>query len=187
MGSVIVARAYVVGDHIDTDQIIPARHLSLVPTVEQEYRELGARAMCGLPSDLYPQRLTDESTTPCAYGVVIAGRNFGCGSSREHAPIALGAAGIQAVVAESFARIFYRNCIATGELYPIECDARLCDRIATGDEVSVDLDARTLTHTASGVEYALGALGEVRRVVQAGGLFEYARQSGLVESQKAST
>lgn len=187
MKNLITAKAYVVGDNIDTDQIIPAQYLSLVPTIEEEYRKLGTYALCGLPRDQYPLRLTDEATSPCAYGIIIAGRNFGCGSSREHAPIALGAAGIRAVVAESFARIFYRNCIATGELYPIECGERLAERVRTGDEVTIDPDGASLVHCATGAEYALGELGEVRRVISAGGLFEYARQTGLVSTQEAAS
>src|SRR5262249_59677972 len=85
-----------------------------------------------------------EMTSP--YTIVVAGKNFGCGSSREHAPIALGAAGAKAVVAESYARIFFRNCVATGELYPCETPARLTDAFRTNDEAMLDLDANTLTH-----------------------------------------
>ena len=81
---------------------------------------------------------------------MVGGRNFGCGSSREHAPIALGSAGCKVVLAESFARIFFRNCVATGELYPCECVDRLCDVLKTGDVVTVDLDAGTVTVKATG-------------------------------------
>jgi len=72
------------------------------------------------------------------YPIVLAGRNFGCGSSREHAPIALGSSGCKVVLAESFARIFFRNSVATGELYPCELTKRLCDVLKTGDVVQVD-------------------------------------------------
>jgi 3-isopropylmalate/(R)-2-methylmalate dehydratase small subunit len=114
------------------------------------------------------------------YPIVVAGRNFGCGSSREHAPIALGSAGSHVVLAESFARIFFRNCVATGELYPCELTARLCDTLKTGDVVTVDLDAATVTVQATGHVFSFKPLGDVRPVVDAGGLFNFARQSGMI-------
>jgi 3-isopropylmalate/(R)-2-methylmalate dehydratase small subunit len=113
MSNTITTTVYVVQDNIDTDQIIPAQYLTLVPTIPEEYEKLGTYAMAGLPDSAYPVRLVPEGQLKSAYGIIIGGRNFGCGSSREHAPIALGAAGVQAVVAESFARIFFRNCVAT--------------------------------------------------------------------------
>ena len=81
------------------------------------------------------------------YPIVVGGENFGCGSSREHAPVALGAAGAVAVVAQSYARIFFRNCIATGEMYPVETadGVRLCDVLRTGDDVVLDLENNILT------------------------------------------
>ncbi len=179
MNAIIRGRAYVVGDNIDTDQIIPAQYLSLVPTVPEEYRQLGTYALCGLPRDRYPVRLTGTEGAP-PYAIVVAGRNFGCGSSREHAPIALGAAGVRAVVAESFARIFFRNCVATGEFYPVEAPARLCEVVSTGDAVELNLDTASLRCVERGTEYMLRPLGEVRNVIDAGGLFGYARAQGLV-------
>src|SRR4051794_39602832 len=133
MKSVFTGPVYVVGDNIDTDQIIPAQYLTLVPTIAEEYEKLGSFAMIGLPDALYPTRFVDEGGLKTQYRIIIAGRNFGCGSSREHAPIALGAAGVCAVVAESFARIFFRNCVATGELYPYDVPERLCNLVQTGD------------------------------------------------------
>jgi len=186
MSSVIRGKAYVVRDNIDTDQIIPAQYLSLVPTIADEYRQLGGYALCGLPRDDYPMRLTEGGNVPCPYTIVIAGRNFGCGSSREHAPIALGAAGIRAVIAESFARIYYRNCIATGELYPIDCASRLCESITTGDELEIDLDAHTVKRTSDGKTFAIAPLGEVQKVISTGGLFNYARATGLVAERSSA-
>ena len=180
MSHLIKGPVFVVGDNIDTDQIIPAEHLSLVPTVEAEYRLLGSHALSGLPRRDNPTPLVPAGADRSAYPIVIAGRNFGCGSSREHAPIALGAAGVQVVVAESFARIFFRNCIATGEVYPAESTQRLIDAFATGDEAVIDLDAETIAKVDGSAEWSLRPLGEVRDVVAAGGLFAYARQSGLV-------
>src|SRR6202521_3398939 len=116
----LTSPVYVVDDNIDTDQIIPAQYLTLVPTIPEEYEKLGSYALIGLPDSLYPVRYIEEGAAKSKYPIIIGGRNFGCGSSREHAPIALGAAGCQVVVAESFARIFFRNSVATGELYPYE-------------------------------------------------------------------
>src|SRR5438128_5499732 len=104
MKSVFEGPVYVVRDNIDTDQIIPAQYLNLIPTIPEEYQKLGSYALCGLPDALYHARFIEPGQTRGAYPVLIAGRNFGCGSSREHAPIALGAAGCKVVVAESFAR-----------------------------------------------------------------------------------
>jgi 3-isopropylmalate/(R)-2-methylmalate dehydratase small subunit len=87
------------------------------------------------------------------------------------------------VVAESFARIFFRNCVATGELYPVESPERLCDVLKTGDVVTVNLDSSTLKVQATGKVYNLKPLGEVRPVVDAGGLFNFARKSGMISAQ----
>jgi len=92
----------------------------------------------------------------------------------------MGSAGSKIVLAESFARIFFRNCVATGELYPCELTERLCDVLKTGEVVTVDLDAATVTVQATGKVYAFKPLGDVRPVVDAGGLFNYARQSGMI-------
>ena len=181
MADMIRGSAFVVGDNIDTDQIIPAKYLNLVPTIPDEYEKLGSYALAGLPEGMPPFVPEGEMKTP--YAVVIGGRNFGCGSSREHAPVSLGAAGAQAVVAESFARIFFRNCIATGELYPVECEARLCDVLRTGDEVELDLSAGELTVASTGRTYALRDLGAAKEVIDNGGLFEHARKTAMIPSR----
>src|SRR6202453_3515059 len=178
--SVFEGPVYVVSDNIDTDQIIPAQFLALVPTIPEEYEKLGSHAMAGLPESLYATRFVREGELDSEYPIVVAGKNFGCGSSREHAPIALGAAGCKVVLAESFARIFFRNSVATGELYPCELTKRLCQTLKTGDVVKVDLDAQTVTVKSSGEVYSFKPLGDVRPVVDAGGLFNYARQTGMI-------
>ncbi len=183
MQSVFTGPVYVVRDNIDTDQIIPAQYLNLVPTIPEEYEKLGSYALCGLPESLYPTRFVEAEQLDTEYPIVIGGRNFGCGSSREHAPIALGSAGCRLVVAESYARIFFRNCVATGEVYPCECADRLCDELKTGEEVTVDLDAATLKVLKTGKVYSLKPLGEVRPVVDAGGIFNFARKSGMIPAQ----
>ncbi len=174
---------FVVRDNIDTDQIIPAQYLNLVPTIAEEYEKLGSYAMCGLPESLYATRYVKEGKLDSDYPIIVAGRNFGCGSSREHAPIALGSAACRIVLAESFARIFFRNCVATGELYPCEATERLCDVLKTGDVVTVDIDACTVTVDATGKTYSFKPLGDVRPVVDAGGLFNYARAAGMIEAK----
>src|SRR5437870_11912685 len=145
MQSVFTGPVYVVRDNIDTDQIIPAQYLNLIPTIPDEYEKLGSFALCGLPESLYPTRFVKPGQLDSEYPIVVGGKNFGCGSSREHAPIALGSAGCKIVLAESFARIFFRNSVATGELYPCESVDRLCEVLKTGDVVTVDLDAPRVT------------------------------------------
>jgi 3-isopropylmalate/(R)-2-methylmalate dehydratase small subunit len=180
MQSVFTGPVYVVRDNIDTDQIIPAQYLNLVPTIAEEYEKLGSYALCGLPESLYSTRYVAEGKLDSEYPIVVAGKNFGCGSSREHAPIAMGSASCRIVLAESFARIFFRNCVATGELYPCEITERLCDVLKTGDVVTVDLDAATVTVKNTGKVYKFKPLGDVRPVVDAGGIFNFARKSGMI-------
>jgi len=175
----IQGTVYVVKDDIDTDQIIPAQYLNLVPTIPEEYAKLGSYALCGLP-DGYPP-FVKPGAMKAEYPIIIAGRNFGCGSSREHAPVCLGAAGVKAVVAESYARIFFRNCVATGELYPFETGIRLCDVFTTGDVAEIDVAGSLLTNRTTGKSYSIKELGAVAPVVEAGGIFAYARKSGIIK------
>lgn len=177
----IEGKVYVLGDNIDTDLIIPARYLNLVPTIPDEYRKLGSYAMAGLP-DTYPP-FVEPGTDRTPYAIIVAGRNFGCGSSREHAPVCLGAAGCRAVVAESYARIFFRNAVATGELYPLESKDRLTELFRTGDEAVVDMAAGVIRNVGSGRLYSLKAAGAVGPVIAAGGLFAYARSTGMIPAE----
>ncbi len=176
--TIISGKVFVVGDNVDTDQIIPAEFLNLVPTIPEEYRLLGTHAMSGLPDGCQP--LIEGGTVPCDYAIMIGGRNYGCGSSREHAPIALGAAGIKAVVAASYARIFFRNAVATGEIFPLESLADLGQHFKTGDEATIDLSASSVTHLGTGAVYDLNPLGAVAPVIEAGGIFRYARSTGMI-------
>jgi len=181
----ISGTVYVLGDNIDTDQIIPAEYLNLVPTIPEEYRKLGSYALAGLLPPGDPPFITPGGdTTP--FRIIVAGKNFGCGSSREHAPIALGAAGAEAVVAESYARIFFRNCVATGELYPVEATERIVDKFRTGDEAVLDLEHATLTNRRTGAVHRLRPLGDAGPVIDAGGLFAYARQTGMIAAPPAA-
>ncbi|HEY0794011.1 MAG TPA: 3-isopropylmalate dehydratase [Chthoniobacterales bacterium] len=182
MPTAITSPVYVLGDNIDTDQIIPAHFLTLVPTIPDEYNLLGSHAMAGLPDELYPVPFIQEGTVKTPYRLIVAGKNFGCGSSREHAPIALGAAGTKAVIAESYARIFFRNAVATGELYPFEARERLIDVIKTGDVATLNFDQDTLTFGDR--TFSLKPMGDVRPVVDAGGLFNYARKTGMIAARE---
>jgi 3-isopropylmalate/(R)-2-methylmalate dehydratase small subunit len=186
MDKLIKGKAYVLGDNIDTDQIIPAEYLTLNPAIPDEYRQFGKYALssvpksqAGLPKGHVPFHEGDEFVS--AYKIVVGGKNFGCGSSREHAPVALDAAGIAAVVAESYARIFFRNAVNGGYLVPFECVDRLCDRVCTGDELELDVAAGTLRNVTTGEDYRLRPLGEVAPILEAGGIFAYARQVGMLK------
>jgi 3-isopropylmalate/(R)-2-methylmalate dehydratase small subunit len=181
MSRTVSGTVFVVDDNIDTDQIIPAEYLTLVPSKPDEYKKLGSYAMIGLP-DRYGQFIA-EGEMKTRYPIIIAGENFGCGSSREHAPIALGASGVKAVVAQSYARIFFRNSTATGELYPWESAERLCDRFKTGHEVTIDFEQNRITNHTLGETFVLKSLGEVGPVIDAGGLFAYARLTGMIPSK----
>jgi len=177
----IKGRVYVLADNIDTDQIIPAIYLNLVPTIPEEYAKLGSYAMAGLPEDLPPFIPEGEEKTP--YAIVIGGNNFGCGSSREHAPICLGAAGVEAVVAPSYARIFFRNAVSTGEVFPVESKDRLCDKFKTGDIAEINFTANTITNQTSEESFELLSPGAVAPVIEAGGIFEYARKIGMIKQK----
>jgi 3-isopropylmalate/(R)-2-methylmalate dehydratase small subunit len=185
MQKVITGKAYVLGDNIDTDQIIPAQYLTYNPSIPEEYKQFGKYALssvppsqAGLPKGRVPFHTDDEFVSP--YKFIIGGRNFGCGSSREHAPIALDAAGIEAVIAESYARIFFRNAVNGGYLVPVECNDRLCEKVCTGDELRLDLNTNTLDNVTTGERWELKPLGDVGPILEAGGLFPYARQAGLL-------
>ncbi len=186
MQKVIAGKAYVLGDNVDTDQIIPAQYLTFNPAIPEEYKQFGKYALssvpppqAGLPKGRVPFHTDDEFISP--YKIVVAGKNFGCGSSREHAPIALNAAGIGAVVAEFYARIFFRNSVNGGYLIPFECVERLCDRVCTGDELSLDVVGGVLENRTTGENYQLKPLGEVAPILEAGGLFPYARKVGMLQ------
>jgi len=183
----ISGKAYVLGDNVDTDQIIPAEYLTFNPSIPEEYKQFGKYALssvppaqAGLPKGNIPFHTTDEFVSP--YAFIIAGKNFGCGSSREHAPIALDAAGIKVVIAEFYARIFFRNAVNGGYLIPFECSNRLCDKICTGDELKLDVLNCKLHNLSTKEVYDLNPLGEVAPILNAGGLFNYAKQVGMLKS-----
>ena len=142
--------------------------------------------MEGLPRERYPKRFVEDGQVRTPYAIIVAGNNFGCGSSREHAPIALGAAGAKAVVALSYARIFFRNCSATGELYPLQSQQRLVDAFQTGDEAVIDFERDRITNLRTDESFPLEPLGDVGPVIDAGGLFAYARKTGMISQRPQS-
>ncbi|MBX6753232.1 MAG: 3-isopropylmalate dehydratase small subunit [Thermorudis peleae] len=152
----IRGRVWKFGDNIDTDVIIPARYLVTIdPT------ELAAHVM----EDIDPEFASKVQPGD----IIVAGRNFGCGSSREHAPIAIKAAGVQAVVAESFARIFFRNAINIG-LPVIEAPEAVAET-ETGDVIEIDTEAGTVTNTRTGKTYKATQYDEfIQQIIHAGGL-----------------
>src|SRR2546426_9333340 len=151
MQPVISGKAYVLGDNIDTDQIIPAQYLSFNPSIPEERKFFGMYAMSSVPEGQRGLRgpgddigghipFVRANEFKSDYSIVVAGKNFGCGSSREHAPLALAEAGVKCVIAEFYARIFFRNAVNGGYLIPFESVDRLVEKIKTGDELEVRLN-----------------------------------------------
>ncbi|XP_010517863.1 PREDICTED: 3-isopropylmalate dehydratase small subunit 1 [Camelina sativa] len=174
---------YVLKDNIDTDQIIPAGAACTFPTNQQERDEIAGHALSGLP-DFHKTRYVEPGENRSKYSIIIGGENFGCGSSREHAPVCLGAAGAKAIVAQSYARIFFRNSVATGEVFPLESEVRVCDECKTGDTVTIELTETggLLTNHTTGKNYNLKSIGDAGPVIDAGGIFSYARMMGMIPS-----
>ena len=186
MADQITGKAYVMGDDIDTDQIIPAEFLSYNPSDPEERKYFGMYANVGVPDG---QRGLPDGNLPFVkegefkseYTIVIGGKNFGCGSSREHAPLAIAEAGATVVIAEFYARIFFRNCVNGGYLLPCESTQRLVEEIRTGDELTVDIDQHKVTNHTTGKTYELKPLGEVKPIIDQGGIFDYARNAGMLK------
>lgn len=181
----IQGQAFVLGNNIDTDQIIPAEHLVYSLSDPEESKNYGKFALSGVPLEAsgLPQGkvpFVEEGQYRSPYNIVIGGSNFGCGSSREHAPACMQIAGVQAVVAESYARIFYRNSIDGGFFIPLESKTRLTEEIKTGDSLSIDLETYTLTNETQNKSYSLNSLGDVIDIIEAGNIFEYAKKAGLI-------
>ena len=130
--------AHKYGDNIDTDVIIPARYLNT-----PDHGELAAHCMEDIDLEFIKRVKPDD--------IMVGGYNFGCGSSREHAPIAIKASGVSCVIAKTFARIFYRNAINIGHAI-LECD-EASDKIQAGDEVAVDFDTGVITNITRGQQY----------------------------------
>ena len=183
----IQGRAFVLGNNIDTDQIIPAEHLVYSLSDPEESKNYGKFALSGVPEEGsgLPQGkipFVEDGQYRSQFNIIIGGSNFGCGSSREHAPACMEIAGVEAVVAQSYARIFYRNSIDGGFFIPLEAREKLSEEIRTGDSLTLDLESYTLTNETQNKTYALNSLGDVIDIIEAGNIFEYAKKAGLIPS-----
>jgi 3-isopropylmalate/(R)-2-methylmalate dehydratase small subunit len=151
------------GDDVNTDEIIPARYLNVI-----DEAELATHCMEGIDEDFADKAESGDT--------MVGGKNFGCGSSREHAPVAIKAFGIQCVVARSFARIFFRNAINIG-LPIVECPAA-ADEAQTGDVIEVNLSEGTVVNHTKETSYDFEPFpAELQAIIDAGGLIPHARQT----------
>ena len=162
MSNTMKGRAFKFGDDINTDEIIPARYLNT-----SDPKELAQHVMEDADPS-FPQKVKEGD-------IIVAGKNFGCGSSREHAPIAIKAAGVSAVIAKSFARLFYRNAINIG--LPIFESPEAVEGIEEGDTVEINPETGIIKNLTKGTEFKANPIPEdIRRIMEAGGLMEYAKQ-----------
>ncbi len=149
-------------DNIDTDVIIPGTYLKI-----HDYAELATHAMEGMDADFHSKIKSGKN-------VIVAGKNFGCGSSREHAPIALAHSGIKAVLAVSFARIFYRNCVDGAFLLPIEITEPDYMQISENDELKIDINENIVKNITKNTIYEIRPFAPlVAAIIKAGGLFKF--------------
>ncbi len=148
-------------DNIDTDVILPGTYLKL-----HDYAEIAKHAMEGLDPDFHSKVKEGD--------FIVAGKNFGCGSSREHAPIALSHSGIKAVLALSFARIFYRNAVDGAFLLPIEIEEDAYKDISNRDELEINTEKNEIKNLTQNQTYSMKPFSEIiRKIIEAGGLFKY--------------
>jgi len=153
------------GDNVDTDVIIPARYLNTA-----DHKELALHCMEDIDTDFVKKVKKDD--------IMVAGTNFGCGSSREHAPIVIKECGVSCVIAKTFARIFYRNAINIG-LAILECE-EASEKIAPGDEISVNFDTGTITNITKGETYqALPFPDFIKDIISAGGLLNSLKRGNI--------
>ncbi|MCI9482891.1 MAG: 3-isopropylmalate dehydratase small subunit [Clostridiaceae bacterium] len=161
---VVKGRVFKYGDNVDTDVIIPARYLNIA-----DVKELSSHAMEDIDTEFVKKVQPGD--------IVVATRNFGCGSSREHAPLVLRENQVSCVIATSFARIFYRNAINIG-LPILECE-EAANAIQAGDTVSIDFDTGVITNETKGETYQAAAFPPfIQSIVKAGGLLKSLRERG---------
>lgn len=157
----MTSKAWIYGDNVDTDVIIPARYLNT-----SDPTELAKHCMEDIDKSFAQEVKTGD--------IIIAGENFGCGSSREHAPIAIKASGVKAVIAKSFARIFFRNAINIG-LVILKND-KLSDETQKGDKIEVDIENGIIKNLSTNKEYKTTAYtGSIKELIDAGGLVNYTK------------
>lgn len=159
---ILKGRVWKFGDNIDTDAIIPARYLNT-----SDPKELAKHVMEDAGKDFPSKIITGD--------MIVAGTNFGCGSSREHAPIAIKAAGIQAVVAKSFARIFYRNAFNIG--LPIFESDEAAEKIIEGNDIEIDADKGIIQNITQNEKYTAKPIPPfMQELISAGGLIEWTKK-----------
>jgi 3-isopropylmalate/(R)-2-methylmalate dehydratase small subunit len=158
-------KVHVVGDNINTDLIIPARYLNT-----SDPKELGKHCLEDADPDFVRKVRPGD--------ILVAGENFGCGSSREHAPLAIKAAGVACVVAKSFARIFFRNAINTG--LPIVVCPEAAGSVAAGQDLEIDLAAGQLKDLSTGRRFTFAPFTkEIQAIIDAGGLMAFVSAAGF--------
>lgn len=151
------------GDNVNTDEIIPARYLNTT-----DEKELASHCMEDIDENFVKKAKKGD--------IIVAGDNFGCGSSREHAPISIKALGISCVIAKSFARIFFRNSINIG--LPIFESVEASTEINDGDEIKIDIDGSKITNITTNKEYSFTPFAdEMKDIIKAGGLMEYIKEN----------
>jgi 3-isopropylmalate/(R)-2-methylmalate dehydratase small subunit len=148
-------------DNIDTDVILPGPYLKI-----HDHAELAKHAMEGIDTN-FPKKVSKGD-------FILAGNNFGCGSSREHAPIALAHCGITAVLAPSFARIFYRNCVDGGYLLPLEIEKSTLEQISDKDTLQVDIEKNQINDLTTGKDFSISPFPPlIKKIIDSGGLMYY--------------
>ena len=148
-------------DNIDTDVILPGPYLKI-----HDHSELAKHAMEGIDAD-FPKKVSKGD-------FILAGNNFGCGSSREHAPIALSHSGITAVLAPSFARIFYRNCVDGGYLLPLEIEKSTLEQISEKDTLQIDIEKNQINDLTNGKNFSIIPFPPlIKKIIDSGGLMYY--------------
>lgn len=163
----IKGKVFYCKDYTDTDVIAPGRY----DPIEGD-EALAKIALIDYPSD---SKFYNQKTKKSDYSIIIAGKDFGCGSSRETAPLALYAAGVRAIIAKSFARIFFRNCINMGGLIPIVLDHNF-DFDVQNEHATINYQERKITFKKE--NYFFDDLGELNKILEAGGLSNYIKQKG---------
>lgn len=187
MANIIQGKVFVLGDDVDTDQIVPAKYLVYSLDDPEEQKKYGEFVLSGVPiekSGLPNGNIpfVKKGNNKSDYTVVLSGKNFGCGSSREHAPAAMRIAGARCVVAPSYARIFYRNAVDGGFITPVESEKSLVEYFNTGDPVEVNLQEKYILNQRTNQKYPIKSLGEVEGIIAAGGIFAFARKTGMLGS-----
>lgn len=148
-------------DNIDTDVILPGPYLKI-----HDHDELSKHAMEGIDND-FSKKVSKGD-------FILAGNNFGCGSSREHAPIALSHSGISAVLAPSFARIFYRNCVDGGYLLPLEIETSTLEQISDNDMLEIDIEQNQIHDITNGKNFSISPFPPlIKKIIDSGGLMYY--------------